>query len=366
MSPFAYGMPVALEQWLITLLGAAIALVAVEALFYVGVRIIRTAAKRSAVAVTVTQAARAPAHWVLRFIALNLVWQEAPDGLVGHAAVQRWTGLLLIATATWLAVRCVNGTSRALIAAHPATMADNLAARRIQTQTRAIAKTIVVLIVLVGVSLMLMTFPAVRQIGASLLASAGIVGIVAGFAARPVLGNMIAGLQIGLTQPIRIDDVVIVQGEWGVIEEITGAYVVVRVWDQRRLVVPLQWWIENPFQNWTRNTSELIGTVFLWVDYRLPLGPLREALQAACQATPLWDGRLAMLQVVEGGERAMQLRCLVTAADASKAWDLRCHVREWLIDFIQREHPECLPLLRTDLAGPRSPADQLTGAPPPT
>jgi len=364
MSPIAYGIPVALEQWVLTLAAAAIALVIVEALFYVGVRVVRSAAKRSAVAVTVTQAARAPAHWVFRLVALNIVWQEAPEGLVGHAAVQRWTGLLLIAVVTWLAVRCVNGASRAIIASHPATMADNLAARRLHTQTRAIAKTVVVLIVLVGVAMMLMTFPAVRQIGASLLASAGIVGIVAGFAARPVLGNMIAGLQIGITQPIRLDDVVIVQGEWGVIEEITGAYVVVRVWDQRRLVVPLQWWIENPFQNWTRTSSELIGTVFLWTDYRLPLAPLREALQAACRATPLWDGRLAMLQVVEGGERAMQLRCLVTAADASKAWDLRCHVREWLIDFIQREHPQYLPRLRAELA-PQSPADQLHGAPMP-
>ena len=308
-------------------------------------------------------------HWTLRLVALNLVWQAAPDDLPGLAGAQRWTGMLLIAVLTWLAVRCVNGTSRAVIASHPVTVADNLAARRVQTQTRAIAKTLVGLIVVVGSALMLMTFPAVRQIGASLLASAGLVGIVAGLAARPVLGNLIAGLQIGLTQPIRIDDVVIVEGEWGVIEEITGAYVVVKIWDQRRLVVPLQWWIEHPFQNWTRNTSELIGTVFLWMDYRLPLAPLREALQAACQASKHWDGRLAMLQVVEGGERAMQRRCLVTAASAPQAWDLRCDVREALIDFVQREYPQFLPRLRAetealprDNAPPRGDAGLLPGA----
>ena len=145
---------------------------------------------------------------------------------------------------------------------------------------------------------------------------------------------------------IRIDDVVIVENEWGVIEEITGTYVIVRIWDQRRLVVPLQYWIEKPFQNWTRTTSELIGTVFLWVDYRMPLAPLREALQRACESSVHWDQRLALLQVTEAGERAMQLRCLVTAASAPAAWDLRCHVREQLVDFMQREYPQCLPRQR--------------------
>ena len=189
-----------------------------------------------------------------------------------------------------------------------------------------------------------------RQIGTSLLASAGLVGIVAGFAARPVLGNLIAGLQIGLSQPIRLDDVVIVEGEWGVVEEITGTYVVVRIWDQRRLVVPLQWWIEHPFQNWTRSSAELIGTVFLWVDYRMPLAPLRAALEQACKSSPDWDGRLALLQLTDTNEQAIQLRALVTSANASKNWDLRCHVREQLIDFVQREYPQYLPRLRAEAA----------------
>lgn len=187
------------------------------------------------------------------------------------------------------------------------------------------------------------------QVGTSLLASAGVAALVAGVAARPMLGNLIAGLQIALTQPIRIDDVVIIEGEWGRIEEILSSDVVVRLWDQRRLVVPLQWVIENPFQNWTRRESELLGSVLLWVDYAVPLAPLREELTRICEAAPEWDRRLAILQVVETSERAMQLRALVSSADASKSWDLRCRVREGLIGFLQRHHRAGLPRLRAEI-----------------
>ena len=176
-----------------------------------------------------------------------------------------------------------------------------------------------------------------------------------------MLGNLIAGLQIGLTQPMRLDDVVIVEGEWGVIEEIGSAYVVVRIWDQRRLVVPLQWWVEHPFQNWTRTSAELIGTVFLWVDYRLPLAPLRAELERACRESADWDGRLALLQVTDAGERAMQLRCLVTSAGSSQNWDLRCRVRERLIDFVQREYPQYLPRLRAEVDADGRPGDHPRG-----
>ncbi|WP_353094391.1 mechanosensitive ion channel family protein [Methylibium sp.] len=353
---FPNWLPPAIADWLPALGIAAAAMLLAELVFHVGERVVRRATRSTPLASAVAQAVRSPARWALPLLALNLVWHEAaPDTLAGLASVQRLTGLLLIAALTWLLVRAVNGLAKAVIAAHPVTVADNLEARRIHTQTRVLSRTVAGLVVLIGASLMLMTFPAVRQIGTSLLASAGVVGIVAGFAARPVLGNLIAGLQIGLSQPIRIDDVVIVEGEWGVIEEITGTYVVVRIWDQRRLVVPLQYWIEKPFQNWTRKTSELIGTVFLWVDYRMPLAPLRAALQRACESTEHWDGRFALLQVTEAGEHAMQLRCLVTSASAPAGWDLRCHVREYLVDFIQREYPQYLPRLRADA--------RMTGAP---
>jgi len=325
---------------------------------------VRRAVAGSARARTVVEAAHPAARCVVPLLVLNVVLQGAPEALAGLLSLQRLVGMALIGSVTWLAARVITGFARAVTDAHPITVADNLGARRIHTQMRVLSRTLVGAVVLLGLSLMLMVLPGVRQVGASLLASAGVVGIVAGFAARPVLGNMIAGLQIGLTQPIRIDDVVIVEGEWGVIEEITSSYVVVRVWDQRRLVVPLAHWVEKPFQNWTRSSSELIGTVYLWVDYRMPLAPLREALQRACDESPHWDRRFCLLQVVEAGERGMQLRCLVTAANASAAWDLRCHVREQLIDFLQREYPKCLPQQRVALddgEGPRTPQPAAPG-----
>lgn len=342
-------IPPAWQAWLPTLGAALLGLLIADLAYRFGRRLFLRATRSAPVAASVGNAIRAPARLVLMLFALNLVWHDVAADFSAVASLRRWTGLLLIAAITWLLARAVHGAARGVMNVNPVSVADNLAARRIRTQTLVLSRVLQGMVVLVGVSLMLMTFPAVRQVGASLLASAGVVGLVAGFAARPVLGNLIAGLQIGISQPIRIDDVVIVENEWGVIEEITGTYVIVRIWDQRRLVVPLQYWIEKPFQNWTRTTSELIGTVFLWVDYRMPLAPLREALQRACESSEHWDKRLALLQVTEAGERAMQLRCLVTAASAPAAWDLRCHVREHLVDFMQREYPQCLPRQRAEV-----------------
>jgi small-conductance mechanosensitive channel len=196
----------------------------------------------------------------------------------------------------------------------------------------------------------LMTFPAARQFGASLLASAGLAGLAVGFAAKPVLGNLIAGLQIAFTQPIRLDDVVIVEGEWGRIEEITGTYVVVKIWDDRRLVVPLQYFIETPFQNWTRNSSSIIGSVFFWVDYGIDLEALRKEMDRLLnQVNELWDGRVKVLQVTETSEKCIQLRILASSPDSSKSWDLRCYLRENMINFINCHYPGSLPQLRTTL-----------------
>ncbi|MBP6252341.1 MAG: mechanosensitive ion channel [Rubrivivax sp.] len=338
----------ALLPWGPLLISAMVAGVLASLLFALGARLVTRAVAGSPMATQVARAVRAPARLLLPLLAIVVVWHGAPDDLVGRTMVQRLTTMAMIATLTWLLVRAVGGYGQAVIDANPVTVVDNLQARRIHTQTRVLTRTVDSVLWLAGIALMLMNFPAVRQVGASLLASAGVIGLVAGFAARPVLGNMIAGLQIGLTQPIRIDDVVIVEGEWGVIEEIQSAYVVVRIWDDRRLVVPLQYWVEKPFQNWTRKTAQLTGTVTLWVDYRMPLAPLRDRLKQACADSPHWDGRNALLQLVEAGERAMQLRALVTAADAGHAWDLRCEVREALVDFVQREYPQYLPRLRID------------------
>jgi len=203
---------------------------------------------------------------------------------------------------------------------------------------------------LVGLALALMTFPAIRQLGMTLLASAGIIGLAAGIAARPVFGNLIAGLQIALAQPIRLDDVIIVEGEWGRVEEITGTCVVVRVWDERRLVVPLQWFIENPFQNWTRTTSQLLGTAFLWLDYHAPMAAIREELTRICQGDERWDGRVCVAQVTEADRQAIQVRLLVSAANSGALFDLRCAVRERMIGFLRETYPECLPRWRVERA----------------
>jgi small-conductance mechanosensitive channel len=206
-------------------------------------------------------------------------------------------------------------------------------------------------VVLAGGSLILMTFPGARQLGASLLASAGVAGLVVGLAARPLFSNLIAGMQIALAQPLRLDDVLIVQGEWGRVEEITGTYVVFRIWDERRLIIPLQWFIENPFQNWTRTSSAIIGRVFLHVDYAMPLEPLRAEARRLCESSKEWDRRLCLLQVTEAGEHTLEVRVLVTSSDASRSWDLRCFVREGLVSYVQREYPEHLPILRTRRVG---------------
>ncbi|OGB22684.1 MAG: mechanosensitive ion channel protein MscS [Burkholderiales bacterium RIFCSPLOWO2_02_FULL_57_36] len=288
-------------------------------------------------------------------IVFLLLWQivlrNAADSLAGIFLLRHLNALALYMAFTWFGVRCVGAVADTIVELNPVDAPDNLQARRIQTQTKVLARAVIVLVVMVGSGLALMTLPLLRQIGTSLLASAGVAGLVIGFAARPVLSNLLAGIQLALTQPIRLEDVVIVEKEWGQIEEITGTYVVVRIWDQRRLVVPLQWFIEHPFQNWTRTSSEILGTVLIWADYRLPLDPVRKEAERLCEASPAWDRRLCVTQVVEAGERAMQLRVLVSAGDAGKSWDLRCKIREGLIDFIQKNYPEYLPRVRADVSG---------------
>jgi len=282
------------------------------------------------------------------FLLLNqVILRSAPNTLDGIDLARHVNALFLIAALTGLGVRCVQAVERTIIELNPSDTPDNLQARRIQTQTKVLARSVMVMLILIGSGTAMMTLPFLRTIGTSMLASAGVAGLVVGFAAKPVLGNLLAGMQIALAQPIRLEDVVIVQNEWGHIEEITGTYVVVRIWDQRRLIVPLQWFIENPFQNWTRTNADILGTVLFWVDYRLPVDAVRKEAERICKEAPQWDGRLCQTHVVDTNERAMQVRILVSAGNAGHLWDLRCHMRERLIDFIQRDYPECLPQVRT-------------------
>ena len=220
---------------------------------------------------------------------------------------------------------------------------DNLVARKHVTQARILQKVARVLIAMVTIGLALMTIGGFRQWGVSLLASAGVVGIIAGLALQPVLTNLLAGIQIAMTQPIRIDDAVIVEGEWGNVEEIGSTYVVVKLWDWRRMILPLSYFISTPFQNWTRETARLIGSVFLYVDYEAPIERMRAAFERIVKASPHWDGDVQVLQVIEVTDRVAQVRCLASAADGGAAFDLRCEIREKMLAFMRDECPEALP-----------------------
>ena len=259
-------------------------------------------------------------------------------------------GIVLIAAIGWLLIELLNVFSDVLLVRFPVDVQDNLRARRIQTQVSVLQRVMYVVIVFITIAIILMTFPTVRHLGESLFASAGIAALVAGLAARPTFSSLIAGLQIALTEPIRLDDVVIVEGEFGRIERITTTYVVVRIWDDRRLIVPLSKFIEEPFQNWTVRSSDLLGTVFIYADYTVPVEAVRKELDRILQTTDLWDRRASGLQVTNASDRTIELRALMSASNASKAWDLRCYVREKLIAFLQENYPDSLPRTRASLS----------------
>jgi small-conductance mechanosensitive channel len=263
--------------------------------------------------------------------------------------VRNGTSLLLISVVAFVLFQIVDASASFVLRQHRLDVSDNLQARSIHTQVVVLKKVAVTLIGIFALASMLMVFDSVRQFGASILASAGIAGIVVGFAAQRSIATLLAGFQIALTQPIRVDDVVIVENEWGRIEDITLTYVVVRVWDLRRLVVPITYFIEQPFQNWTRSSAEILGTVFLYVDYTVPLEPLRAELTRILEHSRFWDGKVNLLQVTDAKEHTLEIRALASAADASLAWDLRCEIREKLVSFVQQAFPDSLPRLRASL-----------------
>jgi len=263
--------------------------------------------------------------------------------------------VFLIGSVALLAAKLVHVTEEFILAHYHLDPTDNLEARKIYTQLQFFRKAAVIIIGVIAVALILMSFGRVRQVGTTILTSAGIIGIVIGLAAQRSISMFLGSLQLALTQPLRIDDVVIVDGEWGRVEEITLTYVVVRIWDLRRLVVPITYFIERPFQNWTRVSADLLGTVFLYVDYTVPVSAVREELHRILKESKWWDGKVWNLQVTNATERCVELRALMSASDASTAWDLRCHVRERLLEFIQARYPEALPRFRAEIR--ESPAE---------
>jgi len=335
------------------LLGAVgVALLLHSLAFGAAKRLARRAA--SPILVLLVERARRPAAGVLPLLALHVVFPllTLPPGL--ESALQHAATLGLIATLTWLAI-ALTAILDDLVAARFPEDPGGMRARTVRTQVHVLRRIAAALLLVIALAAMLMTFPNIRNIGASLFASAGVAGLIAGLAARPALTNLIAGLQIAFTEPIRLEDSVVVEGEFGFVEEIATTYVVVRTWDLRRLIVPLSHFIERPFQNWTRNATDLLGTVFLYADYTLPVAEVREEFHRLLQASDLWDGKAWSLQVTDLSDRTVQLRAVMSARDSGALWNLRCHVREQLVAFLQARYPQCLPRLRADLDRPSAP-----------
>ncbi|MHC4665958.1 MAG: mechanosensitive ion channel family protein [Planctomycetota bacterium] len=276
--------------------------------------------------------------------ALPLLSPDTAEAVAGHAVT-----VLLIASVSWLVIKTTFVLEDYVASRFEVDTDDNLRARKIHTQLRVIKRIVIVIVGILALGTVLMTFEQVRHLGKTILASAGIIGIVVGMAAQRTIGALIAGLQIAFTQPIRVDDVVIVENEWGRIEEITLTYVVVRIWDLRRLIVPVTYFIEKPFQNWTRTTADILGTVYIYADHTISIDSVREQLHEILKNSEYWDGKVCVLQVTNTSERTIELRALMSAADASTAWSLRCHVREKLVEFMQKNCPQALPRLRAEL-----------------
>ncbi|HEX4270856.1 MAG TPA: mechanosensitive ion channel family protein [Rhizomicrobium sp.] len=255
---------------------------------------------------------------------------------------------LFIVQLGWIAIVAANLMIDRYVGRLDLKASDNLLARKAATQMRIFRQAVGVLLVLLTLAFALMSFDSVRQFGISLFASAGIAGIVAGLAARPMLENLIAGVQLALTQPLRLEDAVVINNEWGWVEEINSTYIVVRLWDWRRQVVPLSYLFQNPFTNWTRASSSIIGTVFVYADYTLPMTAVRTAATDIVQASRLWDGQVVNVQVSDAKDHVIEVRVLASASDSSRAWDLRCEIREKLIAFIRDNYPECLPRQRRE------------------
>ena len=337
-----------LPAWALTLVllaGAALVAVVIHG---IALKLLTAAFSRRAIYVqTLLRRTRNLTRVVAIFIACTLVLQATP---LEEEALSAWSSLFgaaLCAIVGWTAIVAVHIASDIYLARFKIDVADNLQARKHVTQIRILRRVADTLIGLLALGAALMTFESVRQYGVSIFASAGAAGLVLGFAARPVLENLIAGIQIAITQPIRIDDAVVVEGEWGWIEEITGTYVVIRIWDWRRLIVPLSYFIQNPFTNWTRESASIIGTVFLHADYTLPVDELRAYLNDILKEQPLWDGKVAVIQVTDATDRTIEIRALASARTSPEAWDLRCDVREKLIAWIRENYPDSLPLVRS-------------------
>ncbi len=347
MTPFDSALP----DLLLTLAGGlAIAVVTGQ----VARLLVRRPASHRPVVADMARRGHRPFQLALVLVAVAVVLEFTEAGRPVPPAVPHLVRIGLIAVLGWLVAVLAFVVEDLALARYRIDVADNRRARRVRTQVSILRRLTVAVVVLVAGASVLLTFPVARTAGASLLASAGLISVVAGLAAQTSLANVFAGLQLAFTDAMRVDDVVVVKDEWGRIEEITLTYVVVHIWDDRRLVLPSTFFTTTPFENWTRRNADVLGTVDFDLDWTAPFDEMREELSRIVEGTPLWDGRLAILQVTDAVSSFVHVRVLVSGADGPTVFDLRCHVREALVRWLQAEHPHALPHLRTEGAAVRS------------
>lgn len=286
------------------------------------------------------------------FVAFTLPALYLSPGLLN--VIRHIVGLWVIAAIAWFLMRTVTMASELVLSRYDITATESLHGRGVSTQVRVFERVLHVVIAVVAAAIMFMSFNSLREFGVSILASAGIAGLVIGFAAQRSISTLLAGVHIALTQPIRLGDAILAEGEFGTVEEITLSYVVIKLWDERRLIVPISHFIEKPFQNWTRESAALTGSVFLYCDYRIPVQTLRDELKRILESTDLWNGKVSAVQVTDATQESVQLRILCSADDAARTWDLRCYVREKMIQFIRQRFPDSLPQKRIEVTSNNS------------
>jgi small-conductance mechanosensitive channel len=338
--------------WIAVTLGAiAIAIAAQFIVFAVVLRAVRN----RPLAIQATQRLRGPTHVLVAASVVGSAMASSPLSAPARSRMERAVGIVVICGIAWLLARMVGVLVTEATRRLRVDVPDNFRARTMQTQLTILQRVVTALIAILAIASILWSFGEVRALGASILASAGIVGIIAGIAARSTLANVFAGIQIAFSAPIRIDDVVVVNEEWGRVEEITLAHVIVRTWDERRLVLPCLYFLEHPFENWTRPTSEILAPLELKLDPYVDLARLRREVDEVAAGHPLWDHRVNVVQVTGADATTVTVRVLLSARNASEAWDLRCDVREALLLYLRREQPNALPRIR--LTAGASPAN---------
>jgi small-conductance mechanosensitive channel len=344
-----YLIPVAI------ILSTIVFYLAANSLFRIAIKIIRSYIKDTSVSYELMVW---PFRLLVSLFALPLLLHYIPLTPDTREFLKHTLLISSIIGIVWFVMRLFRLFEQVILQHYSARVKENESARKIATHVSLARKILNVILLLIAVSGVLMTFDTVRQVGLSILASAGIAGVILGFAAQKSLTTLIAGIQIAITQPISIGDVVVVEQEWGRIEDISLTYVVVQLWDQRRLIVPITWFIDRPFQNWTRTSPELLGTVLIYLDYGVQPEILRQELERIVSLTPLWDKRVVKMHVTNASEKSIEMRALVSAVNSAELWELRCLVREQLIEFIKRNYPGWLPKVTMEMEQGR-PSDKV-------